>query len=323
MSDSLPEAPIYAGNDEPLYNIGVVTRMTGISMATLRAWERRYNFPDSSRTSGGHRLYTENDVRRLRWVRDRIDEGMGTARAVHALHHMEAQGQLIQTESSAAVKEPAREGLSGLEKLQQQLTRYLLEKNLEKADQTLGEALATFSPEDLILHMIAPCMNDIGEAWEENDTSVATEHFATNFLRQRLLMWMVNGPPPQSRPPIVLACAPGEWHEGSLLILGALLRRRRWPVAYLGQSVPLSDLATFVKDIRPQMVIDVAMLESTAAQLAEWPQWLPQVAQSGKPVFGYGGRIYTQNPEWRLRTAGIFLGETLVEGLHTVESLVK
>ncbi len=33
-------------NEEPLYNIGVVSRMTGISMATLRAWERRYKFPD-------------------------------------------------------------------------------------------------------------------------------------------------------------------------------------------------------------------------------------------------------------------------------------
>ncbi len=33
-------------NNEPLYNIGVVSRMTGISMATLRAWERRYEFPE-------------------------------------------------------------------------------------------------------------------------------------------------------------------------------------------------------------------------------------------------------------------------------------
>jgi DNA-binding transcriptional MerR regulator len=314
---------MYTGNNEPLYNIGVVTRMTGISMATLRAWERRYNFPESSRTSGGHRLYSENDVRRLRWVHERIEEGMGTAQAVHALHHMESRGQMVQADSGTGIKEPVREGLSGLEKLRHQLTRSLLERNLEKADQTLGEALVAYSPEDLILHMIAPTMNAIGESWEEKSASVATEHFATNFLRQRLLMWMVNSPPPVEGPPIILACAPGEWHEGSLLILGALLRRRRLPVAYLGQAVPLSDLAGFVKDIRPQMIVDVAMLESTAAQLAEWPQWLPQVAQSGKPVFGYGGRIYTTNPEWRLRTAGVFLGETLEEGLHTIEHIIQ
>lgn len=323
MNDSLPDAPTYSSSDEPLYNIGVVTRMTGISMATLRAWERRYNFPESSRTTGGHRLYTENDIRRLRWVRERIAEGMGTAQAVHALRHMEERGQNIQVDSGSPVQAPALESLSGLEKLHNQLTRSLLEKNLEKADQTLGEALATYSPEDLILRLIAPAMNDIGESWEENKASVATEHFATNFLRQRLLMWMVNGPPPQSRPPVVLACAPGEWHEGSLLILGALLRRRRFPVAYLGQAVPLSDLATFVKEIRPQLIVAVAMLDETAAQLAEWPQWLPEAAQKGKPVFAYGGRVYTLNPEWRLRTSGVFLGETIEAGLQAIENLLK
>ncbi len=323
MNDSLPEAPKYSANDEPLYNIGVVTRMTGISMATLRAWERRYNFPESSRTSGGHRLYSENDVRRLRWVRERIDEGMGTAQAVHALRHMEARGQVIQAEPEPVSIRTSVEGLSGLEKLRQQLTIALLERNLDKADQTLGEALAAYTPEDLILRMIVPAMNQIGESWAENQTSVATEHFATNYLRQRLLTWMVNGPPPQSRPPIVLACAPGEWHEGSLLILGALLRRRRWPVAYLGQSLPLSDLAVFVKEIRPQLIVDVAMLPETAASLAEWPQWLPEVAQSGKPAFGYGGRFFTLNPEWRLRMSGTFLGETLEEGLRTIEGMIK
>ncbi len=67
---------IHTGSEEPLYNIGVVSRMTKISMATLRAWERRYEFPESKRTMGGHRLYSEKDIIRLRWVKERVDEGM-------------------------------------------------------------------------------------------------------------------------------------------------------------------------------------------------------------------------------------------------------
>ena len=41
-------------SDEPLYNIGMVARMTGIPVATLRVWERRYGFPNATRTPGGH-----------------------------------------------------------------------------------------------------------------------------------------------------------------------------------------------------------------------------------------------------------------------------
>ena len=90
----LPDAPSLSSSEEHLYNIGVVTRMTGISMATLRAWERRYDFPESGRTAGGHRLYSERDIMRLRWVKGRIGEGMQTAQAIQALRHQEASEQV-------------------------------------------------------------------------------------------------------------------------------------------------------------------------------------------------------------------------------------
>ncbi|MCU0522262.1 MAG: MerR family transcriptional regulator, partial [Anaerolineae bacterium] len=48
-----------------IYNIGVVARMTDIPAATLRVWERRYGFPDTARTEGGHRLYSDSDIQQL------------------------------------------------------------------------------------------------------------------------------------------------------------------------------------------------------------------------------------------------------------------
>ncbi len=318
-----PLPDVRLGNSEPLYNIGVVARMTNVSMATLRAWERRYAFPESERTAGGHRLYSERDVIRLRWVKDRIDEGMQTAQAINALRHQEQIGAVMLLEPASAgeaVSEPAAS--NHLAQQQLSLTDVLLSGDLSAADSLLGDALALSSPEELILNIIAPTLAQVGDAWEDGRISVAVEHLATNYLRQRLLMWMVSGPPSRSIPPIVLACAPNEWHEGSLLILGALLRRRRWPVAYLGQAMPLPDLATFVRDLRPSMVIAIAMTEAAAAELSDWPHWLPEIAQTGKPPFGYGGRIFTIQPDWRMRIAGNYLGDTLAEGLNVIERLL-
>jgi MerR family transcriptional regulator, light-induced transcriptional regulator len=321
----LPEAPSTNVSREPLYNIGVVTRMTGISMATLRAWERRYNFPEASRTTGGHRLYSERDIMRLRWVKSRIGEGMQTAQAIQALRHQELTGQDI---STTAPEVPAVDrieiqssAVSGL--YQDQLTTALIERNIQKADQILGEALAISSPDELILNVIGPTMAAIGDSWEKEQISVATEHLVTNYLRQRLLMWMVSGPPPQATQPVVLACAPNEWHEGSLLMLGALLRRQRWPVAYLGQAVPLPDLASLVNEIRPTAVVLVAMAESTAAALLEWPKWMPGASTSGKPIICFGGRIFSTQPEWQVRMPGIYLGNTLQEGNQTLNKLLN
>lgn len=319
-----PLPGVQVGSDEALYNIGVVARMTGLSMATLRAWERRYNFPELERTAGGHRLFSEKDVMRLRWVKARIDEGMQTAQAIQALRHQERTGQLIQSEEHTIVPQERREEIAPyLEVFHERLLETLLQRNVQNADRILGEALTLSSPEDLILEVISPTFSQIGEAWENGQISVATEHLATNYLRQRLLMWMLGGPPPKSVKPIVLACAPNEWHEGSLLILGALLRRRRWPVAYLGQAVPLADLAGFVRDIDPAVVVLVAMTEISASELVEWPEWMPKGAQQGRPVIGFGGRIFTQQPEWRLRMNGNYLGDTLQEGISNIEQILQ
>lgn len=320
---TLPNPPANVENDEPLYNIGVVSRITGISMATLRAWERRYHFPEAERTAGGHRLYSEKDVLRLRWVKDRIEEGMQTAQAIHALHRQEERGQVnIEAISPPDLRpSPASEKLL-LPEFQERLFNALINRHVERADQVMGEALASSSPEELILHVIGPTMANIGDAWENKEVSVATEHFATNYLRQRLLMWMLNGPPPLPKTPVVLACAPNEWHEGSLLILGALLRRRRVPIIYLGQAVPLSDLAAFVHDLRPTLVVVVAMTEISATELIEWPQWMPEVTQSGRPTIAYGGRIFSLQPEWQLRMSGIYLGSTIEEGVANIERMV-
>jgi DNA-binding transcriptional MerR regulator len=48
--------------------IAGVAAKTGVSVATLRAWERRYGFPSPTRLPGGHRRYSEHDVASIRRV---------------------------------------------------------------------------------------------------------------------------------------------------------------------------------------------------------------------------------------------------------------
>jgi len=309
-------------SEEPLYNIGVVARMTSIPMATLRIWERRYNFPQSGRTAGGHRLYSEKQVMQLRWVKARTDEGMQTGQAIRALQHLEREGRLPDVPFTATVPMRHKGSEATLTALKDHLTQTLLAHDVDKADQVLGEAMALHPLDNLILDVIVPTLADIGQGWLDGQVTVATEHLATNYVRHRLLMWMHTGPTPYPVRPTVLACAPDELHEGSLLILGALLRRKRWPVAYLGQSVPLSDLGNLIKDMHPPAVVFVAMTEASAQALVEWPRWLPGVLEARYPMMTFGGRIFTEQPEWRDKVPGIFLGATLQDGLDSLDRLL-
>jgi DNA-binding transcriptional MerR regulator len=304
----------------PLYNIGVVTRVTGVPIATLHAWERRYGFPDAARTAGGHRLYSDKDIARLRWVKSQLESGLTVSRAVIAVRALEAEGRLFLPNESEAVSRSESTSISSTS-LGESLLEAITHHNLVRADQLMGEMLAFNSPENITLDIIGPALNAIGEAWEQGHITIATEHLASNFLRHRLLMWMVTGPTPKPGNPIILACAPGEWHEGSLLIMGVLLRRQGWPVAYLGQNVPFQDLAIFVEEIHPRAVVMVAMVEETVRTLAEWPQWINQVG--GKPVIAFGGRPFILQPELQVKVPGIYLGENIQDGLSNLISSIQ
>lgn len=321
-------------SDEPLYNIGVVSRMTGIPVATLRVWERRYDFPESARTGGGHRLYSEHEILRLRWVKARIDDGMQTGRAIRALKHLEQEGAGLpdapltsspaQHKPSAPVRVTSTTlDTSSLNAITERLTTALLSHDLQQADQIIGETLAVYPLERLLTEVIPTALVGIGQAWHDGEISVATEHLATNFMRNRLLMWMSTGPTTYEVPPVVLTCAPDEWHEMTLLIFGVLLRRQRWPVAYLGQALPLEDLGDFISETHPDAVVMVAMTEEGAANLAQWPTALPAVARSGNPVMTYAGAVFARQPEWQEKVQGLYLGDSVEQGIATLDNVLR
>lgn len=53
--------------DGPRYAIGDAARLVGVSRAMLRLWERE-RLVEPQRSAGGHRLYSDHDLRRLRQI---------------------------------------------------------------------------------------------------------------------------------------------------------------------------------------------------------------------------------------------------------------
>jgi len=58
-----------------LYRIQAVARATRVSAHALRVWERRYQTLSSHRSPAGYRLYTDEDVARIRTIKELLDQG--------------------------------------------------------------------------------------------------------------------------------------------------------------------------------------------------------------------------------------------------------
>jgi MerR family transcriptional regulator, light-induced transcriptional regulator len=68
--------------DEATLSIGDVVAATGVGEATLRAWERRFGFPEPRREPSGHRRYSAADVDRIRSVVRERARGLALAVAI-------------------------------------------------------------------------------------------------------------------------------------------------------------------------------------------------------------------------------------------------
>ena len=61
--------------ESALYSIGVVSRMVGVPVSTLRTWEDRYGLVIAVRSSGGQRRYTRMQLAQLSFVVEQIEQG--------------------------------------------------------------------------------------------------------------------------------------------------------------------------------------------------------------------------------------------------------
>lgn len=60
---------------EIVYRSGAAARLAGLSVETLRVWERRYQLSDARRSAQGQRLYSAAQVARLGMLKQLVDRG--------------------------------------------------------------------------------------------------------------------------------------------------------------------------------------------------------------------------------------------------------
>lgn len=66
-----------------MYPINVVEKETNISKYLLRMWERRYTFPRPERDQKGERVYTNEDVEKLKLVKKLMEEGYRPSKIIN------------------------------------------------------------------------------------------------------------------------------------------------------------------------------------------------------------------------------------------------
>jgi MerR family transcriptional regulator, light-induced transcriptional regulator len=298
-----PHDPADAG-----LRITAVSDMCGLSVHTIRAWERRYGVPSPPRSAGRQRLYSRRDVDALRRMNELARSGVPLASAAQTVRREQERGEDSEAQAPSA--------LPSLNLF----VASLLEFDEARAAEYWGAYLAGTSLDALLDAVVVPTLQRIGDGWHAGIVSVAQEHFASAFLRSRLESLARQHTPSRTAPAVVLACLPDNWHEISILILHVVLRYRGLRTVYLGQSVPFEDIVRTAGELRPRVLVLHGFGEEAANQLRELVPAVAEASPSTRII--YGGRTFDGDDAPVIEGAH-YGGATLAEGATAIENAAR
>jgi DNA-binding transcriptional MerR regulator/methylmalonyl-CoA mutase cobalamin-binding subunit len=247
------------------YPIRAVSKLTGLSIDTLRAWEKRYKAISPSRIGGG-RAYGEADIVRLKLLKEAVDKG----------HRIGEMAKLTDAELTALLgrsselafplEKPSatKTGKTSLEGLLDLIDRF----DQVGADRELSRLAALMSPREFIYEVVIPLMQDVGDRWYDGSLSVAQEHMVSSILRN-VLGALVHSYEREAAPATLLFATPGgEQHEFGILAAAMLAAAGGLGVIYLGPSLPPGEILAAADKASAKAVV------LGAKGAAGWPQIL-------------------------------------------------
>ena len=155
-----------------LYPIREVARLTGVNPITLRAWERRYNLIEPVRTESGHRLYTQEHIDFLHETLRLMEEGIPISRIQAVI----SEASPRQTHTSAVT-------------LSSDKSHALLEKIVQAAGQLQVQALERLLDRafaDYSLNPLRMLLAEVDAHLQQQDNSAVSLVFWRSSVLRRI-----------------------------------------------------------------------------------------------------------------------------------------
>lgn len=244
--------------------------MTGVSIDTLRAWERRYGAVTPRRDDRG-RVYSEADVRRISLLRDAVNGG-------HAIGRVAAMTdeQLLQIARAAAQSaSPAPHAATpavDLDAIIAALERF----DAPTVEAHLARAAALLGAPELLRDVVLPALVEVGERWHAARGRVAHEHMLSASVRNVLGSLMRLHMKTTAAERLLFATPAGERHEFGTLGAAMLATSGGLGTIYLGPDMPADDIVAVTEVVPVEVVVlgvtgasDTARVNAEVKQVAE------------------------------------------------------
>lgn len=224
--------------EEAHFSIRQVIDLTGVSEFTIRGWENRYQAITPMRTEKGRRLYTKDDLLKIRALKDLVERGNQISSIAH-LELAELQELLLDDQIINA-------------NITKQPTINAIIKNSDsfawdKVQKIFREQRKKNNPKEIIFKFLLPLIKEINILVANNQFSVAREHILSAMIKEELYCLKNHNPAKKSKSKIVFVTPEDELHEMGILLSSTLANLFQLNGLYIGPNTPR------------QQIVDVCM----------------------------------------------------------------
>ena len=243
------------------YPIRAVSKLTGIGIDTLRAWERRHGAVTPIRDDRG-RMYTDADIARLRLLRGAVEHGHSIGRLAGLTDaELRRLAATAGANAALAVVPTQRTPLDTAA-----LTAALQKFDATAIDQQISRLAAVLPPLELLRDVLMPVLAQVGDEWHRGPARIAHEHLMSSTIRNILGSFLRLYARPEVSTRLLFATVAGERHEIGTLGAAMLAASSGLGVAYLGPDLPAREIVESVRPAGAQVL--VLGLTATSARKA-------------------------------------------------------
>jgi DNA-binding transcriptional MerR regulator/methylmalonyl-CoA mutase cobalamin-binding subunit len=234
--------------------IKVVARLTGLSAYVIRIWEQRYGAVKPGRTGTNRRLYSDQQVERLKLLREVTQAGHNIGLIARwpteklRKQAAESASTAPRSHRTATVAPPLSDAITA------ECVAAMKTLDAKAFDDALKRGAMALGTMGLLQRVVSPLTQIIGELWIDGSVTVAHEHLATSVLRTFLLNAARPFGENKHSPRLVVATPAGQLHELGALLVGALATHLDWQIIYLGASLPATEIAGAARQSRARAV---------------------------------------------------------------------
>jgi len=242
-------------------SVKTICQLTGINEHTLRAWERRYAVVQPKRLDNGRRIYSIEDLEKLKLVALLVQKGFLIGNIANQTLHQLSKllNEAAQTPDmidSASRQQSRADELSNM--IEEALHRY----DLIRINILLQQAKAEYGIREYLFAVVLPLMVRVGDYVYRGELTIGQEHALSAIVKYHLLQvfyllthshaMLNDSKAPKS---FAVATSEGNLHEFGILVAAVLCAYHGYPVFYLGPNTPADALSDATAAIGANCII--------------------------------------------------------------------